>query len=203
MKKLIVIIVVVLHATLLIAQDKGIGIRLGDPSGITFKKYFDDNALEISIGRTHLLYNDRWYGDRFDDWYDDENFGYKKFGYLNYETTAPLGIQLHYLFQNKLGKVANEEVRGLEWYWGFGAQITFQKYRYDYRYKIYGDDDWYYASSGDVTDFDFGADAVIGLEYSFDDVPISLFLDMTLFMEVFDNPFLFHYQGGLGARYNF
>ncbi|MBK6832505.1 MAG: hypothetical protein IPG92_18020 [Flavobacteriales bacterium] len=58
-----------------------------------------------------------------------------------------------------------------------------------------------YASAGNGTGS--GADGVIGLEYTFSKVPISLFLDGTLFMEIFDDPFLFRPQAGTGARFRF
>ena len=58
------------------------------------------------------------------------------------------------------------------------------------------------------TSFELSGDVVvgggvIGLEYTFSKVPISLFLDGTLFMEIFDDPFLFRPQAGTGARFRF
>ena len=50
---------------------------------------------------------------------------------------------------------------------------------------------------------DRGVDGVLGLEYTFSEAPLAVFLDATLFMEVFDNPFVFWPQVGLGIRYNF
>jgi hypothetical protein len=176
----------------------GLGIRLGDPSGITLKKYSANNAFELSVGRTHWWYGPRWYDRRFYDWYEDQKFGYKDFQYVGYRASVPVGVQLHYLFRKGLN-----DAPGLEWYYGFGGQLRYQTFRYDYRYKWDGSPDWIYADGGRVTDLDLGADGVIGLEYRFKDAPISIFADATLFMEIVDNPFLFWLQGGLGARYNF
>lgn len=176
----------------------GLGVRLGDPSGITLKKYMDKNALEVSVGRTHLFYGDKWYDKRFNKWYDGKKFGYQDFQYLAYKASTPIGIQVHYLFRKPL-----ESASGLEWYFGVGGQLRYQTFTYDYRYKVNGNSQWYYATGDRVTDFDLGADGVLGLEYTFKEVPLSLFLDATLFMEVVDNPFLFSLQGGIGVRYNF
>ena len=33
-------------------KNISIGLRLGNPSGITFKKYFSDHALELNVGST-------------------------------------------------------------------------------------------------------------------------------------------------------
>jgi len=185
-------------------QDWGIGVRLGDPSGLTLKKHMDGSAFEISIGRTHMFSNrNNYYNNNFNDWYLDNNLNYKDFNYTGHKASAPIGIQLHYLIQKSLNKVADEDISGLEWYFGGGLQIRHQSYTYDYRYKLEGNSEWFYVTSDKATDLDFGIDGVIGLEYTFEDLPVSLFLDATLFMEIADNPFLFWGQGGIGARYRF
>ncbi len=181
----------------------GIGVRLGDPSGITVKKYLPGNALEWSIGRTYVFSGREYYNDQFLDWYYDHNFEYTDFQYLGYQAYSPVGIQFHYLFRYPIDRIGEERVAGLEWYWGAGGQFRFQNYRYDYRYKPSGSNEWMYTTGRKVTDFDFGADGVIGLEYKFMDVPIAVFIDGTLFMEVVDDPFHFWLQGAVGARYLF
>ena len=48
-----------------------------------------------------------------------------------------------------------------------------------------------------------GADGVIGLEYTFVDAPVSIFLDGILFMEIIDDPFDFDFDAAIGIRYVF
>src|SRR5690606_3855269 len=130
-------------------------------------------------------------------------FGYSDFQYRGYSASTPIGVQVHYLFRKSINTVADEQISGLEWYYGFGGQFRYQTYTYDYRYKLSGDPNWYYEAGERVTDVDIGVDGVIGLEYTVEDAPVSVFLDATLFMEVLDDPFLFRMQAGVGARYNF
>lgn len=204
LKSILTIIAFLTISNCIIAQTNwAIGIRLGDPSGISIKKYMENKALELSVGRTHILSRRGWYDERFDNWYKDKNYGYKDFQYLGYTASAPIGIQLHYLFQKNISKLGDENISGLHWYFGFGGQFRFQRYTFDYRYKLDGNNEWFYATGESVADLDIGADGVIGLEYRFKDVPVSIFTDVTLFMEVVDNPFLFWFQGGIGGRYNF
>lgn len=203
MKKILFVAALVITTVAFGQKNWGLGVRLGDPSGLTLKKYMTKTALELNVGRTNWLYGDGWYNNRFGVWYRDQNLGYTDFQYLGYQTSVPVSVQLHYLFRRGINKVAEQEVNGLEWYLGFGAQFAYQSYTYDYRYKRAGDPYWYYARGGHVTDVDFGGDGVVGLEYSFKEVPLSIFLDMTLFMEVVDDPILFNFQGGTGLRYNF
>ena len=177
----------------------GIGVRLGDPSGITFKKYNGDNALELSIGRFSQR-NSGFFNKRFDLWFDDQQFGYSDVNFQSFKSSAPFGLQVHYLMHKDWFA---SELAGLQWYCGFGGQFRVQTFTFSYRYKIAGSSNWINAGNEKITDLDLGADGVLGAEYEFEDVPIRVFTDVTLFMEVVDNPFLFWFQYGIGGRYMF
>ena len=177
--------------------DWGIGLRFGDPSGLTFKKYTGSNAFEINIGRTNFFRNARWYDDRFKDWYEEEKFGYHDVDYVRYRGGTPISIQVHYLWQQDIGGVD-----GLQWYYGLGGQLKYITYHYRYRYKEEKWSEWRYTDHR-VTDFDIGVDGVIGLEYIIPSSPVSLFVDFTAFLEIIDNPFALWGQGGIGGRINF
>jgi len=189
----IIILAILLAGTTAFAQKKvgnahnewGIGIRLGDPSGITVKKYFGANSLEFSLGRSHTWYNDNYYDDYYHDYYD--NYDYYD------RDSDPIGFQCHYLFQKPINRIGNESVGGLDWYYGIGGQLITQSY------TIYYND----GDHEKFTDFDLGADGVIGLEYRFRNSPISMFVDLTLMIEIYDDPFYFWTNGGIGVRYNF
>lgn len=185
-------------------KNLGIGVRLGDPSGITIKKYLSKNALEFNIGRSYPWYGrGRWYNDNFDNWYAGKKYAYKEYQYIGYRSQFPLSIQARYLFQRPIGKVGKENLSGLDWYLGVGGQFRYRSYYYDYRYKIAGDPSWYYVRDAAARDFDLGVDGIIGLEYTFKELPLSIFADVNLFMEIVNDPFWFDAQGGAGVRYNF
>ena len=135
------------------AQDKewGLGLRIGNPTGITAKKYLGaSNALEVALGTNY------------------NNDGFE--------------LLAHYLFHFPI-----TDAPGLDWYYGFGGQIQ----SYDRRDR-----------DGD-NDVEFGADGVIGLEYTFADAPVSIFLDAILFLEIVDDPFDLDLDAAIGVRYNF
>ena len=174
-------------------QGWGLGPRVGDPAGLSYKKYMDGNVLELTIGGANLFY--------------DKNLSFRNFNnrlttngtvVIN-KATIPKGVQVHYLFQKKLSYATPT----LQWYLGGGGQFRVQKASYDFKYKVQNDTMWHYATGGMVTDVDLGADGVIGLEYSPTNIPISIFLDMSLFLEGLDDPFVFVFQSGIGIRYNF
>ena len=180
-------------------SQKGIGVRLGDPSGITFKTYNGDNALEFSIGRTHLV-GKGFYNDHFFKWYSDAAFGYKDYNLISSDISTPIGMHVHYLIHQDWFA---SDLDGLQWYYGFGGQFRFQSFSHSYRYKLEGNSSWFYAETKKVTDIDFGGDGVLGAEYEFKDVPVRVFIDLTLFMEIVDDPFRFWFQAGIGGRYMF
>lgn len=173
----------------------GIGLRLGDPLGLTAKKYLaSGKALEFNLGSSG------YYGfDYRGDFYDRDKF--RNFDYLDYDGGGSISLQAHYLFQKDF-----PGAKGLQWYWGIGPQLRFKTYEYYYRFRNYfgpGPDDYVWEYGRDkVTNVDFGGDILIGLEYHIPDAPVSVFADANLFLELFDNPFSFFGQGGLGIRYN-
>lgn len=166
----------------------GAGVRLGDPTGVSLKKYGKTN-LEFNIGRSYYLYK---YS------YERAFYGYGKFKdrkvyyYRGYEAVrAPIAVQLHFMKQKAI-----KDVKGLDWYVGVGPQFRSERVRYVYDY--YGR-----RVVEDVNEIDLGIDGVIGLEYNFDDMPLSIAADATLFMEIFNDPFFPWGQAGLAIRYNF
>ncbi|MFN3402557.1 MAG: SH3 domain-containing protein [Cytophagaceae bacterium] len=177
----------------------GIGLRLGDPTGLTIKKYLEKSALEFSIGRGYMFYGDRYYHRGFDRRYDHYYYNhphYERFEYRYYSASFPLAVQLHYVFQNNFAGVDN-----LYWYAGFGGQFRYQSYTYHYRYKYWGNPYWYEGSES-YTDIDIGVDGVFGMEFFIPRSNISVFADVTIFTELADS-FQFWPMGGIGGRFNF
>jgi hypothetical protein len=167
----------------------GIGLRLGDPLGVTLKRYLaEGKSLEFNLGRSaNWGYN---YADRFYD-----NNKWKTYDYLAYKANNAVTFQLHFLFHKDI-----QGAKGLQWYWGVGPQLRFKSYAYSYRYD--GGNSWVYVTE-DVTDVDFGADAVLGLEYRIKSAPLAVFADANLFLELLNDPLFLYAQGGVGIRYNF
>lgn len=168
----------------------GLGLRAGSLTGLTVKKYLGKSALEFNLGPLYTYgYN---YNKRFKDDYQ----------YVGYGRNKGLGMQLHYM-----GQRAIKGASGLEWYYGGGVQLRFDRTHYTYRYKSYygnGKHDYVWVETTDRPGFaDIGLDGLIGLEYTFKQVPVSLFVDTNLYLELVHYPGWFNMQGGLGVRYNF
>jgi hypothetical protein len=52
-------------------------------------------------------------------------------------------------------------------------------------------------------DITMGTEAIGGIEYTFEDIPLTLFGEFSLFLEFVDRPGAVKFSGGTGARFNF
>ena len=192
-------------STLAIGQSAGtigLGVKGGDPTGLTAKFYRSSMAIELVVGRPYYFsghyYDHGYYNDRFLK-YDKYNNGYYTLD--NYRAYNPIAVQLHFL-KSKSTKAAKE----LKLYYGGGPQLRSHKVEYFYHYRDYygpkGSDFVWRTGSDVYTNLDLGLDGVFGLEYTFSDLPLSIFADANLFLELVDDVNL-SLQGGLGVRFNF
>ena len=179
----------------------GLGVKAGDPTGLSVKFYRKTAAIELVVGRPYYFssryYDNHYYSDRFFK-YDKYSNGYYSFD--RYEAHNPIAIQLHFLKSK-----ATKSIKELKLYYGGGPQLRAFKVDYFYHYR-----DYYGPKGGDYvirtgqdhyTNIDLGLDGVFGMEYTFSDLPISIFADVNLFLELVDELNL-SLQGGLGVRYN-
>jgi len=86
---------------------------------------------------------------------------------------------------------------GFEWYWGVGGHLGFWNYGYNngYNYKGHYYKDKYYDNG-----VYGGLDAVLGLEYTFEAIPINIAIDCGPSVNIF--PYVQGYFGGaIAARF--
>ena len=53
------------------------------------------------------------------------------------------------------------------------------------------------------TDIDIGPEGILGMEYTFEQVPLTIFGEFSLFIEIVDRPAALRGLSGVGVRYNF
>ena len=204
MKRYLLVVVICVLPILSYSQSDhqykwGIGLHLGDPSGIIFSHYINNtSSIDLNIGTSPSLTNryENYYGDRFYDWFADQNIFWTDYQYLGHEVNN-LAFQLRYKKHQQLS-----DIDGLSWYYGVGAQFRQQTIKYNYRYRNF-DNVWISVNEDKEKTYDFGADVLVGLEYMIPNAPIAIFLDINTFVEIVDDPFRLWFQGGLGAKYCF
>ncbi|MEL7001701.1 MAG: hypothetical protein AAFN93_03095 [Bacteroidota bacterium] len=170
--------------------DQGIGIRVGDPLALTYKTYGSRNtALEFTVGSTSRNRHGSYYRDAFDRVGDFDNFRYS-----NHNVKYTLALQGRYLVHYAFP--ANVEGR-LDWYWGVGAQVRVSSLDYSFF------DESDILRTDRRTNFDFGPEGILGVEYELQDYPIVGFSEVSIMGEIVDQPLRLRIFGAIGVRYAF
>ncbi len=194
MKKLIVFVLLSLPF-LAIAQEDGIGLRLGEPLSITYKKFIDDQfAVEAMFGRAGVN-SASYYRRAFENNRPTPNAFYN-----GHSTGMALSFNVRGILHEDFTDEFNIEQGYLLGYAGVGAQL--RSVTVDYAFTDGG-----VSSTSILRDtrrnVDFGPEIFGGGEYYFDDLPIAVFAEIGLFMELLDRFGHLRLQGGLGVRYIF
>jgi hypothetical protein len=191
MKKVMVLLSMVFCFLMTSAQDQSIGLRIGDPTTITYKKYFNRNkAIEFGIGSAGPAWHHTYYRNSF-----ESHDAFNNYKYRSHSVQSSLYLQGRYLLHN------NIYVQGLEgkwdWYWGMGGVLKMAsvKYKFDNDVAPYNETNVYH-------DVDFGPEGILGMEYTFKDVPITVFAELSAMIEIIDRV-TFQPFSGAGARYRF
>lgn len=191
MRSVITFLFLVLIVASVQAQNNGIGVRLGDPMGVTYKKYLPHSkALEFILGSASPGWNQNYYQNSF-----DANNKYDNYTYRSHQVQSTLYLQGRYLLDYPI------HIDGMEgklnWYWGIGALLKIAEVKYQYRMPDQN-------NASDVrTDVDFGPEGIIGMEYTFEDVPLTIFGEVSLLLEIADRPGALRPFAGTGIRFNF
>lgn len=175
------------------AQKQAIGLRIGVPIGITYKRYLPkDRAIEFGIGTASTGWNSNYYKNSFKDAGRYDNYDYR-----SQKIHGTVYFQGRYLFHYN---IPIEGMEGkLDWYWGVGAVIKVATVDYTYQNKTSP----FNVERDTRTDIDFGPEGIAGMEYTFQDIPLAVFGEISLMLEFADRPLTFRTFGAAGVRFNF
>jgi hypothetical protein len=177
------------------AQERGIGVRFGEPFSITYKDFISDYiSIEGMIGSAGVN-GSSYYQRDFENNPPASNAFYignsvKKGVSFNVRSayhedfTDSFGITQGYLLA----------------YGGAGLQLRTTRVNYSYQVDQ--------ISNGNIlkeerVNADFGPEAFIGSEYYFSDLPMNVFAEFGVFIELLDRVGHVKAQGGIGVRYLF
>jgi hypothetical protein len=180
----------------------GIGIKIGDPIGLTYKAYFLDRlGFEIVAGiPTGGLYAN-FIIDEFNN-LEFEGFEGDSLLYISHDIGASAALQARFLLHNPLPSGITGET-GVDWYVGIGFSLRFLDVTYQFQN----------VSSGDPTDFELGEanekfflqgpEITLGFEYALNNLPLTAFAEGNVFLSLGSVSTDLRFLGGLGLRYNF
>ncbi len=175
-------------------KNMAIGVRLGDLTGGTFKKYLANNsALEFNFGVPTFIAGGYDYDYRYNH---DNRYRNGYYGGYAYKNKFRYALQAHFLKAFDINSV-----EGLKWYAGGGLQFRQLMYEYTY-YNYNGYYGGGYYGKENYIDTQFGLDVLGGAEYDFKNTPFSVFADINVFFNFVDG-FKVYAQPAVGGRYNF
>lgn len=175
------------------AQEDGVGLRLGEPLSVTYKKFLDEFfALELMIGSAGP--NSQGYYQRA---FERRPTVPNAF-YGGHSHTGGFSINLRGMIHEDFTGDFGISEGVLLGYVGAGAQLRSIGVNYLYTDPSINPN---IPLRDRRTNIDFGGEIFGGGEYYFDELPISVFAEVGLFLQVLDRFGHLRLQGAIGVRY--
>jgi hypothetical protein len=172
-------------------KDNQLGLRVGEPMGITFKRFVSEKtALEFIAGTASKEWSADYYRISFPR-YDE----FKGYTYRNHKVGDVYYLQARFLVQKPINI---EGIPGaFDWFWGIG--LIGKRAEVEYRFI----DEFRDSGSMKIIDYDFGQESIIGLEYTLEQIPLSMFVEFSLSFEFYNHFPSFRGYSGIGLRLHF
>jgi hypothetical protein len=177
-----------------LAQERGAGIRLGEPFSLTYKDFFDDYwSWEVMLGSGGVN-GPNYYQRDFENNPPNSNAFY-----IGHSTRKGASIHGRIAYHEDFTDAFDITQGYLLGYGGAGVQMRTTQVNYTYNV---GDGNGNIFAE-DRSNIDFGPEVFGGAEYYLDELPISVFGEIGLFVELLDRVGHIKFQGGIGVRYLF
>jgi hypothetical protein len=183
-----------------------IGFKVGDPLALSYKYYPSKRfSFVVDFGKASSgLYNR----------YDREKFAeYVSEGIDTLSDNSSLSYSFHRVKADWVGEAkvlyqfeANKLAEGLQVYAGGGWEWKETKVSYDYFYNKTDPNGGNLVNEFRKTErnrFTMGPQVVLGIEYSYFQLPLSAFMEVEYFVDVHADPGWKKFEGGVGLRYVF
>lgn len=177
------------------SQERGAGVRLGEPFSLTYKDFIEDYlSFEVMLGSGGVN-SAEYYRKSFENNPPSSNAFYVSH-------TANRGVSLNFrlALHEDITDMFEIEQGYLLGYAGAGLHLRTSTL--NYIYDTFGTSGPAQRRFEERSNFDLGPEAFGGAEYYFDDLPLSVFAEIGLFIELVDRVNM-RGQGGIGVRYLF
>ncbi|WP_439481819.1 hypothetical protein [Cyclobacterium plantarum] len=178
------------------AQQHQVGLRLGDPYGISLKTALNQHyAAEVILGRGSPN-SSQYYRRTF-----EQSKPLSSAIYDGQQVSGAFSLQARLSYEESLNGEFDIVEGNLKGFAGIGLQLRSVALSYFYHTPNPGD--MPLGRVDERSDVDFGPEGFIGASYLFQDLPVVVFAEMGLFMELLNRLGHLKVQGALGARYSF
>lgn len=193
--KFCILFLFILSPFLSFAQERGAGIRLGEPLSLTYKDFIEDYlSYEIMLGGAGANGSD-YYRKDFESNPPSSNAFYQ-----SHAAKRGISINARLALHEDITDVFEITQGYLLGYGGAGLQLRTSNVDYTYFQSNPGGPETLRREKR--SNFDLGPEVFAGTEYYFDETPISVFVEVGMFLELIDR-FNLKGQGGIGIRYLF
>ena len=177
---------------------QGVGFKVGDPFAFTYKLYPNKHwAFVADIGKPASSLYSSYFREDFIDQSSKLLPGQEGIEYLSHKIKTDFVIDVRVLYQLDADKLA----KGLQFYSGVGWEVRNTNIQYDYLYETgVNENDFGRFSNKRNTQ---GLQGVLGIEYSYFQIPVSAFIEMEYYVDIIQRPGSAFLQGGIGLRYVF
>ncbi|MFN3999642.1 hypothetical protein [Algoriphagus sp.] len=176
------------------AQERGVGIRLGEPLSLTYKDFIEDYlSFEIMLGGAGVNGSD-YYRKAF-----EKNPPTSNSFYQTHSASRGVSVNFRMALHEDITDVFEITQGSLLGYGGAGVQLRTTNVKYSYFQNTPSNPS---ILREERTNLDIGPEIFAGAEYYFDNTPISVFVEVGMFLELIDR-INFKGQGGIGIRYLF
>lgn len=190
-----ILLLFILSPLLSFAQEMGAGIRLGEPLSLTYKDFIEDYlSYEVMIGGAGVNGSD-YYRKAFESNPPSSNAFYQ-----GHSAGRGVSINFRMALHEDITDVFEITEGYLLGYGGAGVQFRTTNLDYTYLQSSPGSPETFLRE--ERTNIDIGPEVFAGAEYYFDETPISVFVEIGVFLELIDRINL-KGQGGIGVRYLF
>ncbi|WP_339901996.1 hypothetical protein [uncultured Cyclobacterium sp.] len=176
-------------------QQHQLGLRLGDPYGITYKIPLNDNfSFEGVVGRGSQN-SGQYYRRTFEN-----NRPVSSARYFTHQVSGAASLQARGIYEESFSEDFNISNGELTVYAGLGLQ--FRSVSIDYFYNTPNATEGATELIQSRSNIDLGPEIFVGSSYYLNDLPIALFVEVGFLTEIVDRLHL-KGQGAIGARYLF
>lgn len=174
---------------------QGLGLKLGDPFAITYKYYPNKHfAIAVDFGKSASGLYSKYYSELFDELIEDPQ---DTLEYYSHTVKSDWVGEIKLLYQINAEKISP----GLQIYAGLGWELRSLAIKYDYIAETGVNETKFFDST--INRFTQGVEGVFGIEYSYFTLPISAFIELEYYVDVYKDPGWRKVQGGVGLRYIF
>lgn len=188
-----ILFILILLPFLGLSQERGVGIRLGEPFSITYKDFLEDYlSYEVMVGSGGIN-GPNYYQRSFDNNPPNSNAFY-----LSHSASRGVNLNFRMALHEDITDTFEITEGYLLGYAGAGVQLRTTRVSYVYQPGALAGP----VLGEDRTNLDIGPEVFAGAEYYFDETPFSVFVEVGMFLELIDR-INFRGQGGIGVRYLF